>query len=219
MEPCTLPGCEVCAANGVSPKAASVPPAVPRCVYWPGLPHGPCGAPAIGEDCQGPCCAEHICEGRCGKRRLYGEPAAPAPPPVPLSVADREAIARSAGVLRALAGAWRRQADAAPATEQSPLLRRSISAESVARDVERLLASLGAERRWAPDGPGDVRVEAALVEAVVASFKSDLSALAAELRSALIDQRDHGASMSEVAKRVRAVADLLDPQEAHRAAP
>ncbi len=101
MEPCTLPGCEVCAASGVSPKAASVPP------------------------------------------------------PAPLSVADREAIARSAGVLRALAGAWRRQADAAPAVEQSPLLRHSISAECVARDVERLLASLGAERRWSPDGPGD----------------------------------------------------------------
>lgn len=101
MEPCTLPGCEVCAANGVSPKAASVPP------------------------------------------------------PAPLSVSDREAIARSAGVLRALAGAWRRQADAAPAVEQSPLLRRSISAESVASDVERLLASLGAAPRWAPDGPGD----------------------------------------------------------------
>lgn len=101
MEPCTLPGCEVCAASGVSPKAASVPP------------------------------------------------------PAPLSVADREAIARSAGVLRALAGAWRRQADAAPATEQSPLLRQALRAERLAVDADELLASLGAAPRWAPDGPGD----------------------------------------------------------------
>lgn len=42
----------------------------------------------------------------------------------------------------------------------------------------------------------------------------DLRALAAELRSALADQRDHGASSYEVAKRVRAVADLLDPSPA-----
>lgn len=101
MEPCTLPGCEVCAANGISPKAASVPP------------------------------------------------------PAPLSVADHEAIARSAGVLRALAGAWRRQADAAPAFEQSPLLRQALRAERLAVDTDELLASLGAAPRWAPDGPGD----------------------------------------------------------------
>lgn len=98
MEPCTLPGCEVCAASGVSPKAASVPP------------------------------------------------------PAPLSVADREAIARSAGVLRALAGAWRRQADAAPAVEQSPLLRQALRAERLAVDSDELLASLGAAPRWSPDG-------------------------------------------------------------------
>lgn len=102
MEPCTLPGCEVCAASGVSPKAASVPP------------------------------------------------------PAPLSVSDREAIARSAGVLRALAGAWRRQADAAPAVEQSPLLRQALRAERLAVDSDELLASLGAAPRWAPDGPGDL---------------------------------------------------------------
>ena len=84
----------------------------------------------------------------------------------------------------------------------------------MAGDVERLLASLGAEPRWAPDGPGDVRVEAALVEATIASFRSDLRALAAELRSALADQRDRGASSYEVAGRVLAVADLLDPSPA-----
>lgn len=98
---CTLPGCEACAANGVSPKAASVPP------------------------------------------------------PAPLSVSDREAIARSAGVLRALAGAWRRQAATAATVEQSPLLRQALRAERLAVDSDELLASLGAERRWAPDGPGD----------------------------------------------------------------
>lgn len=55
-----------------------------------------------------------------------------------------------------------------------------------------------------------VHIDASSVEAALDSFKATLAAAAAELRSALADQRTKGASSHEVAKRVEAVADALE---------
>ena len=62
-----------------------------------------------------------------------------------------------------------------------------------------------------PDGLGDAVTIPGTCASVSGSvaFGPDLAALAAELEAALVDQRDHGASAHEVAKRVRAVARVL----------
>lgn len=83
--------------------------------------------------------------------------------------------------------------------------------QTVAEQVAGFLALAPARAGRTPDGPGDAVTVHGACTSVSGSvaFGPDLAALAAELEAALVDQRDHGASAHEVAKRVRAVARVL----------
>ena len=81
--------------------------------------------------------------------------------------------------------------------------------QAMTERVAGFLALAPARAGRTPDGPGDAVYVGPGNVPNHASFGPDLAALATELEAALVDQRDHGASAHEVAKRVRAVAKVL----------
>lgn len=81
--------------------------------------------------------------------------------------------------------------------------------QAMTEQVAGFTAMAPARAGRAPDGPGDaVYVGPDNVHNRI-EYGPDLAALAAELEAALVDQRDHGASAHDVARRVRAVAKVL----------
>lgn len=81
--------------------------------------------------------------------------------------------------------------------------------QTVAEQVAGFTALAPARAGRTPDGPGDAVYVGPGNVPNHASFGPDLAALATELEAALVDQRDHGASAHEVAKRVHAVVRVL----------
>ena len=82
--------------------------------------------------------------------------------------------------------------------------------QTVAEHVDGFLAMAPARAGRTPDGPGDaITIPGAASVSGSVAFGPDLAALADELEAALVDQRDHGASVYEVAKRVHAVVRVL----------